>query len=175
MAENLNYADSLKSPYLKKNNWCYNRDSTNCLKGGRFYSWTAAMDIDSKWQNVSPYGVEGLIKKPHQGVCPKGWHIPTNEEWSALFKNVGYAAQQSVGHPLWKNATNASGFSALPIGDNQNFYVKLGINANFGSTSERNDSYVYYWLLSESSGSLSSSMSSTTGKSIGIAVRCFQD
>ena len=175
MAENLNYADSLKSPYLKNNNWCYNRDSTNCLKGGRFYSWTAAMDIDSKWQNASPYGVEGLIKKTHQGVCPNDWHIPTNEEWSALFKNVGYAAQQSVGHPLWKNATNASGFSALPIGDYQNFYVKLGINANFLSTAERNDSYVYYWLLSENSGSLSSSMSSTIGKSIGIAVRCFKD
>ena len=34
MAENLNYADSSKNVYLKGNNWCYQGDSVNCLKGG---------------------------------------------------------------------------------------------------------------------------------------------
>lgn len=114
MAENLNFADEGMYSYLFANNWCYNWDSTNCLKGGRYYTWTAAMDIDSKWKSGDV--PEGTIKTPHQGICPDGWHIPSTQEWNALFKNIDVAALLSKGCVGCESATNASGFSALPVG-----------------------------------------------------------
>lgn len=79
MAENLNYADSVRNPYLRSETMCYNGDSLNCRKAGRYYYWTAAMNVDSK------FILEGLVDEPdslgfYQGICPDGWHIPTQEE-----------------------------------------------------------------------------------------------
>ena len=169
MAENLNYADEDEHSYLVGNNWCYNNDTTNCLKGGRYYTWTAAMDIDSKWQNATV--PEGTIKTPHQGICPDGWHIPTKEEWNALFSGVGYAAQQAVGNVLWTNATNESGFSALPAGYSYGgSYDYGGEYAFFWSAAEGDYYYAYSWRMDASSAYLSS-----YSKYSGLSVRCFQD
>ena len=44
MAENLNYADSVKTPSLKGNSWCYDKDPKKCNVAGRLYSWAAAID-----------------------------------------------------------------------------------------------------------------------------------
>jgi Fibrobacter succinogenes major domain (Fib_succ_major). len=44
MAENLNYADSVKTPSLKGSNWCYNDDRKDCEVSGRYYTWAAAID-----------------------------------------------------------------------------------------------------------------------------------
>ena len=175
MAENLNYADSVNSPYIKGQSWCYNNDSTNCLKGGRYYSWTAAMNIDPKWQNASPYEVEGLIKTPHQGICPDGWHIPTNDEWKNFFI-IGYAELISL-NPQWENATNSSGFSAIPVG-----YV---LPSQYGNDSFLGMTEVQYWSSSEYSVqntiSFEIRMQYQNGgegrpeKKTGNMVRCFKD
>ena len=172
MAENLKYADSLKNPYLKKNNWCYDNDSIKCVKAGRLYTWTAAMDIDGKWQTASPYAVDGLVQKLHQGICPKGWHIPTNNEWNALFSGYGYAAQQAMGIPNWKNATNVSGFSAIAIpkySDSRGSSF-IGPVAFFWCATEERANHAQTWYMYESDARLSSS-----GKNYGLSVRCFKD
>ena len=181
MAENLQYADSIKNPYLKENTWCYDNDTTNCLKGGRYYTWAATMDIDSKWLDASPYGVEGLIESPHQGVCPEGWHVPTNGEWNALFDGVSYEARQALGNPLWKNATNASGFSALPVGYHESEFEKVGFDADFWSASEA-DEFVAFHLYMASGDYYGSYLScgsytnySIYGKHFGFSIRCFKD
>ena len=173
MAENLNYADEGTHSYLIGNNWCYKNDTTNCLKGGRYYTWTAAMDIDAKWQGTTV--PEGTIKTPHQGICPDGWHIPTKDDWESLFKTVDWKAQQSVGHVGWKNATNTSGFSALPVGFyHKGFFNFVGSGAYFCSATDDNGiyNYAYYW------GLLASNARLTYGdyfKSHGFAVRCIQN
>ena len=115
MAENLNYADSSVngSYYLRGNNRCYNNDSTNCLKAGRFYTWTAAMNIDAKWKSAKT--PEGLIQPIHQGICPEGWHVPNTEDWQELLDNIGSdpSVWQAVGfwNGIWIDATNSLGFS----------------------------------------------------------------
>jgi len=175
MAENLNYADSVASPYLQGQTWCYKNDTTNCLKGGRYYSWTAAMDIDPKWQNALV--PEKNIKSPHQGICPNGWHIPTSEEWSSLFQNIRFEAQQALGNVLWSNATNNSGFSALPIGyfgDNNS----VGSLANYWSATEKEANYAYFWLMDVSFAQLYWTPGYNTyryNKKNGLSVRCFKD
>lgn len=142
-AENLRYVDSKQSVNLKDNMWCYKGEAKNCEIGGAYYTWTAAVDLDSKWQLAN---ASGLIGKQHQGICPNGWHVPISDEWSALFKDVGFAAQQMIGFSEWTYATDSSGFSVLPVG----FYDKgnygVGSAAQFWSASETSV-HPYGWSL----------------------------
>ena len=50
---------------------------------GLLYNWTAAMDMTAH-QNSSRSSIY-----PVRGICPSGWHLPNNEEWSQLFKTLG--------------------------------------------------------------------------------------
>lgn len=130
MAENLNYTDSVKTPSLKGNSWCYDNDSAKCVKYGRLYTWTVAID----------------------SICPTNWHLPSRAEWETLFTSVG--GQSSAGKNLksqsgW-NGTDAFGFSALPgsgmsyIG----FFLIEGSDANFWSSSYADSNKAYYMWLS---------------------------
>ena len=168
-AENLRYVDSKQKVNLKDNMWCYNDEAKNCEIGGTYYTWTAAANLDSKWQSAS---ASSLISEQHQGICPDGWHVPNNAEWRALFSGVGSAAQQMVGFNRWTAATNASGFSALPVGSYYNGKVHVDSHTYLWSVSEYNDDYACQWNLDPSSGYFDDSV---YFKYYGFVVRCFQD
>ena len=67
MKENLNY-------YVD-NSFCYDDSVAMCDIYGRLYTWDAAMAGSSSSNNV-PSGV--------QGVCPTGWHLPSDAEWQIM-------------------------------------------------------------------------------------------
>ncbi|MDR2728373.1 MAG: hypothetical protein LBB56_04515, partial [Chitinispirillales bacterium] len=75
MAENLNYAGSGGNTGV-----CYNSSSDNCSKYGRLYTWAEVMNGASS-SLLNPSGV--------QGVCPVGWHVPSDAEWTILTDFVG--------------------------------------------------------------------------------------
>ena len=114
MAENLKYSDSIATPNLKGSSFCHMEDTLNCLKGGRLYGWTGAMNIDSKWGSATT--PSGLITEPHRGICPEGWHIPNYSELNSL-RSYGATALQATKNVRWPNATNSTGFTALPVGN----------------------------------------------------------
>jgi len=61
----------------------------NCAKYGRLYSWATAMALPSKCDSVlSKSDADCAISVPHQGICPEGWHIPTNDEWDHLYRSA---------------------------------------------------------------------------------------
>ena len=110
-AENLRYADSAASKNLIGQTSCYNGESKNCEIGGRYYAWSAAMDLNGKWNSAS---ASSLIGAQHRGICPEGWHIPDTTEWQHLLESVdGPTALQAKGFAGFPTATDASGFSAL--------------------------------------------------------------
>tara|TARA_B110000046_G_scaffold177699_1_gene204825 strand:+ start:60 stop:605 length:546 start_codon:yes stop_codon:yes gene_type:complete len=75
MAENLNY--NTKSG----NDVFLNNDSVSYSEPyGRLYNWSGFMAGDSTSTSV-PSGV--------QGVCPVGWHIPSDKEWKIMELNIG--------------------------------------------------------------------------------------
>ena len=114
MAENLNYADSIKTPSLKGQNKCPNDKEENCLKYGRLYSDMATMDW-SECNSDSPCNFPSL---PAQGICPPNWHLPTTEEWNILKKNHGENMVGFVEYPagLYGYTSEVPKFTAFKQG-----------------------------------------------------------
>ena len=104
MAENLDYRDSVKTPGLEGNRWCYDDDEDFCETYGSIYSCEISKEI-----------------------CPQGWHLPTKAEWDTLFNFVTYM-DESFGEALratsgWTaangndaNGTDLFGLAVLPGG-----------------------------------------------------------
>jgi uncharacterized protein (TIGR02145 family) len=107
MAENLDHKTD--------SSWCFRDAESNCVKYGRLYNWAAAMNLPS-FYNSSPSSSQ--IQTPHhQGVCPVGWHLPTNGEWETLINYVGGSSLAGIQLKAtsWSGYDNY-GFSALPGG-----------------------------------------------------------
>ena len=97
MLDNLNYAYLQPTSSLDSSSWCFEHNSDNCAWNGRLYLWSAAMDSaglfsdDAKGCGDFVSENEKLdcsLKKDAviRGVCPKGWHLPTYDEYlSCLF------------------------------------------------------------------------------------------
>jgi uncharacterized protein (TIGR02145 family) len=95
MAENLAYMPHV-NPYQKQENgiWVYDYDGEDVIearslenyqKFGCLYDWSAAMDIDSKYVDEPWNG----NSEDHRGLCPPGWHLPTDEEWKTMEISLG--------------------------------------------------------------------------------------
>lgn len=97
------------------NDWCYNNDNGNCTVYGRLYNWDAVMQGASSSNNI-PSGV--------QGVCPSGWHIPSDAEWDIILNYLGglFSAGEKMREPgtaHWMSdpgVSNSSGFTGLGSG-----------------------------------------------------------
>jgi len=164
MAENLNYNASGSK--------CYNNDNSNCAKYGRLYNWATAM-ANSASSNTDPSGV--------QGICPIGWHIPSNAEWDALMTAVGGLStagpklKATSGWNFSGNGTDNYGFSALPSGSgnsNGSFGNDVGIGGTWWSASEYDSDYAYWRTVFHSYEYVSSDYGI---KSYFFSVRCLQD
>ncbi len=152
MAQNLNYADSVKTPSLKDKSWCYNDDPEKCAIAGRLYTWAAAIDsvkLATDKDNPVDCGngkLCGLIG-PLQGVCPDGWHLPSEKEWSEMDKAVAGNAVQDTSGKFFKttkgwsgdnNGTDVAGFSAMPVGFRYGGFGSWGTAAYFWTSTEDN-------------------------------------
>lgn len=177
MAENLNYADSTAMPNLKGNSWCYRNSADNCAKYGRLYTWTAAMNIDSSYQSTK---ASAMISTLQQGVCPTGWHIPTNEEWKMLENAVGgrgVAGMKLKSTSGWfsnGNGTDSYGFSARSAGFRTNDGDFYNVN-NYGywwTATEYGSLYAFYRnVIYNDTRVLMDTSTKTTGRSL----RCLKD
>ena len=188
MAENLNYYDSTNFS-VKEKSWCYgksdNKDSTTCDVAGRLYAWAAAIDsvklaTDEKNPQDCGYGKTCSLPEKVQGICPPGWHLPTEAEWNSLFTAVG--GESTAGKFLksqtgWNNngnGTDAFSFSALPAGYryNNGDYSIEGNGVCFWSSTEDNSGIAYnmYLYYDDDDAILNFSF-----KDFGFSVRCLKD
>jgi uncharacterized protein (TIGR02145 family) len=88
-----------------KYQWAYNGDNNNLNDYGRLYTWFAVTDS--------------------RGVCPVGWHLPSDSDWGKMITLLGGSSVsdgklKETGTSHWihpnQDATNISGFTALPGG-----------------------------------------------------------
>jgi uncharacterized protein (TIGR02145 family) len=92
MKENLNTTRDAAGNNIY--HYCYDNNTTYCDLYGRLYLWQTLMNGAGS-SNNNPSGV--------QGICPTGWHVPSDAEWSQL---VDYVAAQ--GYPN-SNVANGTG------------------------------------------------------------------
>ncbi len=153
---------------------------------GYLYNWAAVMH-GATYTNDNPSGV--------QGVCPEGWHVPSNAEWREMvdyieededFMYVSTSVAKALAAPYGWDTTylintpgrdmlsnNATGFTALPAG-----YFVFGNYNDLGK-------YAFYWTTTRTSDVFCGGRSigyNTTGASAheyslyyGLSVRCVQD
>jgi uncharacterized protein (TIGR02145 family) len=98
---------------------CYDNDPANCDKYGRLYDWATAMSLPPGCNENS---CSSQIQSKHRGICPNGWHIPSNADWDKLMEFVGgisTAGTKLKAKSGWDgngNGTDDYDFSALPGG-----------------------------------------------------------
>ncbi|MDR3002069.1 MAG: fibrobacter succinogenes major paralogous domain-containing protein, partial [Fibromonadaceae bacterium] len=171
LAKNLNFAGTNSDLGV-----CYENDEANCEKYGRLYNWDTAMN-DAASSSATPSGV--------QGVCPAGWHLPSDDEWDVLVK---YVDPNWVSHTSnvsgtklkatsgWSSgtSTNEFGFSALPggSGSSSGNFNNVGLNGDWWSATELNASSAYYRDMYYD---LSYVYRNDYNKSRLFSVRCVQD
>lgn len=170
----------LSNESTPKYQWIYGDNLGNLAKYGRLYTWFAATDS--------------------RNICPSGWHLPTDAEWTVLIKYLadnGFGFERSgsdiaksmattsgwtangiagtVGND--QSSNNKSGFSAVAGGYRPYFDVlfqNIGVNGNWWSSTESNASKALDIALN----SISSSEIRFNGginKKTGNSVRCIKN
>jgi uncharacterized protein (TIGR02145 family) len=151
---------------------------------GALYTWPAAMNINSE-NDIRT----GII----QGVCPDGWHLPSDNEWKQLEIFLGMSQEEAdseewrgdneggkmkiEGTKFWQipntGSTNESGFGALPSGfrDGAGYFKDLGVTARFWSSSKIGD----YALVRQLEYNSSQIYRGTNGLYEANSVRCIKD
>jgi uncharacterized protein (TIGR02145 family) len=136
MAENLNYeVDS---------SWVHGGDVDSGIDYGRLYTWAAMMKLPDSC-NTRPCASQ--VQSKHQGICPAGWHVPSEADWMVLATYAGGAS--TAGAKLkstsgWSedgvpgNGIDAYGFRALPAGGRQR-------SGEFGFLGR----YTFFWSSAE--------------------------
>jgi len=152
-----------------------NGDEANTDEYGYLYNWAAAMNGASS-STDNPSGV--------QGICPNGWHLPSNAEWTQLTDYLGGTENTSAmlsGQPAgedqyWQTGTlsesgdfGKSGFNALPAGYYDRDYNVFGSGACFWSATEYNSTGAYHRTLASSDLEVTGG---NAGKFRGFSVRC---
>ncbi|MFW6002404.1 MAG: fibrobacter succinogenes major paralogous domain-containing protein, partial [archaeon] len=186
MAENLNY--KLRWLADKGSDWCYNNNESNCDTYGRLYDWKAVMHGESS-SNINPSGV--------QGVCPDGWHVPSDKEWKELEMELGMSQSEAdntgwrgtnEGSKLAGNASlwndgdlennsefGTSGFTALP-GGGCNIGGSFCYFRNYGgwwwSSTENSSTDAWYRSLNYTKSKLARD---SPDEEFGFSVRCVRD
>ena len=166
----------------------YYYSTSGNFNNGKLYNWKAVMRTSSS-SAANPSGV--------QGICPDGWHVPSDAEWNQLTEYVSSQSQyccsnnpENIAKALasisnWNSCSticavgdtpsnnNATGFSALPVGG---YYVDVhstsGNGANFWSATESSSSNAYNRNLNYNNATVNRY---SYGKSSGYSVRCVRD
>ena len=145
--------------------WCYyDSDPANGIKYGKLYNWYAVADP--------------------RGLCPAGWHVPSDGEWTQLTKTLGgdsdagskmkSASGWSDGGNDGGNGTNSSGFSGLPGGNrtNNGSYNFIGNYGYWWSSTQNSTSLAWLRYLNDANGNV---LRFSLTKSCGFSVRCVRD
>jgi uncharacterized protein (TIGR02145 family) len=146
----------------------YNNDATNYKATyGALYNWYV-VDVTSNGG---------------KNVCPKGWHVPSSAEWATLTSYLGGDSiagdkLKETGIIHWHtpktNATNESGFTALPNGYryNNGRYYHVGIYGIWWSSTEYSTTDAWHMLMEYN---IPEVIIYHYIKQFGLSVRCIKD
>ncbi len=185
MAENLNYGNRIDSKNNPANNgqaekYCYSDMHAMCGDYGGLYTWNEAMNYS--------------VLEADRGICPAGWHIPSDREWRMLELHLGMDTAETF-HTDWRGtleggklkdnsllywvspnsgATDEAGFTAVPAGtrylDYQ--YHNLGSWAYFWTSTLNNSGNAWKRNLTSFESRIKRQSASVNEA---MSVRCVKD
>ena len=161
MKQNLNVGARINTAQESINNsitekYCNNDNESNCAVYGGLYQWGEMVQYlngasnSTSWDPVPAGNV--------QGICPAGWHLPTDEAWTTLTTYLGGTAVaggkiKEAGYVHWvapnTGATNSSGFTALGGGnrDYGGYYYSTTQTGVFWSATNYSGDHAWYYSL----------------------------
>lgn len=187
-----NTTDNMDWANLGSNNtdkaFCYQNNNTNneATTYGALYTYAAATNGDNSGNNV-------------QGICPYGWHLPSDDEWKTLEMVLGMSQAESDDDNTWRGTNQGSQLSGTAnLWNNGALEVDLSFgSSNFnaiasGARYDYNGAFVntgihsYLWTSTQSSFTSDAyarriDYNATTvfraahAKSYGICVRCIKN
>jgi len=142
----------------------YENNASNGSIYGKLYNWHAASDS--------------------RGICPPGWHLPSDKEWTTLTNYLGGEVvaggkMKATVIAYWNSpntdANNESGFSALPGGyrNNDGSFYNFRFFAFFWSATENANNYAWSRFLYNNNSYVN--RGNYFSKSVGASVRCLRD
>ena len=155
----------ITAEFTPKYQWAYDGNEGNVTTYGRLYTWYAVTDP--------------------RNVCPTGWHVPSNDEWTALITYLGGESDagdklKETGTYHWQEsnaaATNEKGFTALPGGDRgarESLFYDIGIFGYWwSSTGDPEDESAYGLVVSYNGSGVNKGPYFIK---CGFSVRCLKD
>jgi len=138
MAENLNIGQFIAHTTEQSDNsiiekYCYNNDPANCTTYGGLYQWDEAMNYSK---------VQGS-----QGICPEGWHLPTDQEWQNMEISLGMTASEAAMSNTWRGTDQGTQLGPGGSAGYNTLYCGRSV-PGFGFTAL--SSYEYVWTSNES-------------------------
>jgi uncharacterized protein (TIGR02145 family) len=146
---------------------------------GRLYDWATLMN-GATTSSSNPSGV--------QGICPSGWHVPSDAEWNEMELALGMPGsgttatgyrgthgtdmKSTTGWNSGGNGTNSSGFNAFPAGYYSGSFFFLGDFAYFWSSTEFSGSNAWKRFLGYGNTGVGRNSSN---KTYGHSCRCVKD
>ena len=184
MAENLNYETAEGSFCAGKTE---DEQAAFCAKYGRLYTWATAVGR-SESECGEDKNCTTLSSGDVQGVCPVGWHLPSEQEWEALIVAMDgniteYVGSNKAGETLksktgWTEKSgivnaDAYSFAALPAGlYNGTNFRNEGTDAYFWTSVQKDQQNAYVISLSHEDNKADSD---SFYKDYGFSVRCIKD
>ncbi|TFH28439.1 MAG: hypothetical protein E4H10_00355 [Bacteroidia bacterium] len=200
MAENLKvtkYADGTPIPHVAaQEHWfeLHREDLAYCwydnlialgYESGALYSWPAA-SRDLYGSDLNPSEI--------QGVCPDGWHLPSDSEWDQLEMYLGMDPEEldkqdwrgtdeggklkPAGTRDWLSpntgATGETGFNAQPGGyrHGSGAFIGMGTTARYWTATKNGYSYGWYRQMDYDNSAIGRDFQ---GVYRGHSVRCVKD
>jgi len=150
-----NTAPTLNDPNSAQK-WCFNDDPIYCVNEGGLYSWAEANGLPDSCNSI-------LLQTPcsvpnnNQGICPSGWHVPSDAELYTLenyLTNPGETCDPDrngwdcIGAGTKLVLGGSSGFDAIGAGSHETSgensqFDKREPSINFWSSTPLREGYVY--------------------------------
>jgi uncharacterized protein (TIGR02145 family) len=189
--ENLNVGTMINGTHNQTNNsviekYCYNNLTSNCDIYGGLYQWGEMVQYLNGTSNTTTWNPPPTGNV--QGICPTGWHIPKDAEWTVLTTYLGGVsvaggAMKETGYAHWSSpntgATNSSGFTALGSGlrwsnNPPPYFYQLKDVTYFPAATETSSTTYSSWMLTTNSATVLQG-GGTDKTSAGFPVRCLKD
>lgn len=173
MSENLRTGTMIQGNELSFDNsiiekYCYDNNIQNCIEFGALYTWDELMAYSTE---------EGV-----RGICPEGWHIPTDAEVIELEEFLGMSSNKAHLENTWRGTDEgsmlltggSSGFNMPTSGARRTdgYYLNFGLFGYFYTSTE---SGAGAWRRCLKPGYNGIGRYNTYPKTYALSVRCIKN